>query len=182
MNCKSSKNVWGKNANKGIRFGNGGTTPNLGNDSWITLGSSQDPHVLVGGSRGDFLAIGPFGSKPAGATALSTFTYLEEKSKFYTFEVESSSSGSSCSSTTGSGSNSVLTFGMQSKNYWQESDLLIKADENTRKMSSDSSSRMFSNHGSNSCFDWDGMVEGVFKEEIGKMTEAVQWGTCLWNN
>ena len=45
------------------------------------------------------------------------------------------------------------------------------------------SSRTSSGNGSTcSLFDWGGVVENVFKEEIGKMVRELQWGTGAGGN
>ena len=186
MAFKSSKNVWGKttDTNKGFSFGNDGTKPSL---RLRPFGSSQVT-TTQGNSAGGCLALGPFGTSApfgssSGTTSLPTFAFGKEKSKLYHFEIGSASSGSSCSSsTTGSGSNSLLTFGMEPKNYRWDSNTFLKSDEAKMEVSSGGSSRNSSNHGSNNRLDWGGMVESVFKEEIGNMAEGLQRGTGFGRN
>ena len=78
-------------------------------------------------------------------------------------EENKSSWGSSTSgySTAGSGSNSLLTFGRKDSN----------SGYCGNKMDMSSSGGYSSNDGSWSRAQWSGIVEGVFKEEIGKMAQ-----------
>ena len=174
MEFKSCKNVWGK---KNI-FGQEGTK-----SSWRNIDSFQGTKASAGSSKGFSLANGPFGSSmssgsSSGPSSLPAFSFQKEKSKLYSFEVGSASSGSSCcSSTAGSGSSSLLTFGMEAKTYRNYSNCSSRPEESKMETSSGGSSRNSSNKGSNNQLDWSGMVESVFKEEIGKMSEKFHRGT-----
>ena len=128
------------------------------------------------------MTVGAFGSKADfGSTSLPNFTLSRENSKLFRFEVGSTSSGSSCSSsTTGSGSSSLLTFGIEPKNYRWDSSPCKKNKETKMDISSGESSRNSNAKGSNSRLDWDGMVESVYREEIGKMADTFQRGGCFF--
>jgi hypothetical protein len=81
------------------------------------------------------------------------------------------------------GPSSMLTFGMEPKDYsCQSNPFSNQYKMETSYHSSRGSSRSLGGTGSSSQLDWGGAIESVFKEEIGKMAEAVQKGTCLWNN
>ena len=69
---------------------------------------------------------------------------------------------------------------MEPKKYNWGSNPFANTDQSLMEVSSGGSSRNSSSHGSNSRLDWGGMVESVFKEEIGKMAEGLQMqrGTC----
>ena len=124
----------------------------------------------IGDLQGTRLALGPFGSNnnigcDSGSTSLPTFGCNNKNSNIFNFEV-----GSSFSDTKGSGSISMLTFGMEPKKYnWSSN-----SDNSLMEISSGGSSRTSSGHGSNSQLDWGGTVEGVFREEIGKMAMDYQ--------
>ena len=183
MAAYSTKNVWG-NCTRSV----GGSIRNSfkPDDGRVAFGNFKADKKMDGSSKGECLAFGPFGSKisfgsSSGPTSLPAFGLKKMNSKIYQFELGSASSGSSASSSTkGSGSNSLLTFGMEPKKYNWGSNPFANTDQSLMEVSSGGSSRNSSSHGSNSRLDWGGMVETVFKEEIGKMAEGLQMqrGTC----
>ena len=172
MAFQSFKNVWGKgNRNNSNRFGPEGPRSSFkmdGRQEFVNKQMEQND-----ASQCRQLTFGAFGSKfgtTSGPVSLPTDGWNNINSKFYTFEIGSSSSGSSSlSSTPGSGPNSFLSFGMEPKNY----DWAIKsfAEFDSASRGSSQSSK---NNGTKRHFDWGGMVENVFKEEIGKMAESFQ--------
>ena len=95
----------------------------------------------------------------------------------FKFEIESSSSSSSCvSGYKGSEPNLILAFGMEPRRYNWGPIGFPKTDPEKKR--SGGSSRASSNSGSQSPLNWSHMVEKIFREEIGKMTECFPKGAC----
>ena len=78
------------------------------------------------------------------------------------------------SNTTETGPSSMLTFGMEPKDYSCQLNPFSNQYTMETSYRSRGSSRSSSGTGSTSQLDWGGAIESVFKEEIGKMAEAVQ--------
>ena len=126
-------------------------------------------------------ALGPFGSRSmfgqnSGPSSLPNETSNKRNSRMSNFELGNYSSDSSCSlSPLGSGPSSLIGFSMEPKKYnWA-----WKGDQRM-DVASGGSSRSSSGFGSRSHINLGNMVENVFMEEIGKMSETLQRGSCLW--
>ena len=169
MAFKGFGNVWKS-------FGNEGRRASFKTDSLASFGRSQAAEQKTSGSFMDgCLGFGPFGSKSSygtnsGATSLPTFVWKEQNSNIYRFELGSTSSSSSLScSTKESEPTSMLTFGMEPKKFNCHSNPFSDAYLVNTSCHSGGSSRNSSGSGSTSQLDWGGVVENVFKEEIGMM-------------
>ena len=167
MSFQASKNVWGK------------------------LNKSSERHSLqanfkVEGQKGaghgySQLGQGPFGSKNmfgscSGPKSLPEESFQRKNSRLFRFELGNCSSDSSCSSTApSSGPNSIIGFGMEPKKYnWG-----VKTDQ-AMDWASGGSSKASSGFGSRTNINLGKMVDKVFCDEIGKMAENLQRGSCLW--
>ena len=71
---------------------------------------------------------------------------------------------------------SLIYFGMEPRKYNCGPICFPKTDP--EKNRSGGSSRASSNSGSQSPLNWSSMVENIFREEIGKMTECFPKETC----
>ena len=148
MEGETRKNIWGRKE---------GAQPGWGNNEVSCVTTN-----LPGTSS---LKSGPFGSAAfSGPSSMPTMQ--KEKSKLFSFEIGSSSSGSSAA---GSGPSSLLAFGMVAKKYNYIPTPGSRSDENKMDIASGCSSKNSSTTGSWSRLEWSGVVEGVFREEIGKM-------------
>eukprot|EP00092_Neocalanus_flemingeri_P076896 GFUD01095428.1.p1 GENE.GFUD01095428.1~~GFUD01095428.1.p1 ORF type:complete len:203 (-),score=49.49 GFUD01095428.1:114-701(-) len=188
MAFKGYKNVWGNcsrniGGNLGKEGGNEGRRGSFKADGCWMGGNRQEDQKTSGSSTAECLASGPFGSKTdfgssSQTSSLPAFGLQNKNSKMYCFELGSASSGSSISSSTrGSGPNSLLTFGMEPKKYSWDTTSSQTNGPSQIKSSSGGSSRNSSCQGSNSRLDWSGMVESVYREEIGRMADSYQRGT-----
>ena len=187
MDTKYS-NVWGTFKKNGDCFQNGGRRASFKTEGFAPFGSLKTEQNSAGSSGVGNFAVGPFGSNTSfesRRTSLPAFELKRRNSKINHFELGNSSSGSSSSNNnTGSGPNSMLSLGTESKKYNWSTNPFSNADQNMMDTSSGSggSSRTSSGHGSYSQLDWDGTVDGVFKEEIGKMSLGFQRGSCFGIN
>ena len=163
MSLQADKNVWGKLNRK---------TEN----NYIQSSFNKESQNSIGHSN---LAVGPFGSKTifasnAGPTSLPNDAFQRKNSRIFRFELGNYSSDSSCSSTAPtSGPNSIIGFGMEPKKYnWKNDQSLEWGSGHSSEKSSGFGSRANINLGS--------MVDKVFMDEIGKMADTFQRGSCLW--
>ena len=165
MEVQTRKNLWGRSSVQGGS-----------QSSWSNNDLSRVTTNFPGTSG---LKSGPFGSGAfSGPSSMPNMQ--KENSKLFSFEIGSSSSGSSAA---GSGPSSLLSFGMVSKKYNYSLTPGSKPDENKMDISSGGSSRNSSTTGSWSRLDWSGVVEGVFKEEIGRMvTENCKKQATYWRS
>ena len=148
----SNHSVWSNfNSEGGASFGN--------NDR----GAKHDSMKPFG--HNNQKSFGPFGSNNnpgynSGPASLPPFGFKSRDSKIYDFELKSSSPNTS-------GPHSMLTLGMEPKKFsWNNN------GHSWMETSSGGSSRASSGQGSSNQLDWSGTVEGVFREEIGKMAEG----------
>ena len=180
MAFKSYGNVWSNiNRDIGSSFANDGRRASFSQNGFRDFGNFLVDPRKSRSPAGSGLSSGPFGSKMnygsnSGPTSMPEFGYHTKNPKIYQFELGSSSSGSSgTSSRPGSGPNSLLTFGMEPKKHdWFSKPVTNKHSKT--EVPSGGSSRYSSNQGSNNRLDWGGVVEGVFKEEVRKMSELFQ--------
>ena len=115
------------------------------------------------------LSFGSFGSKPvfgSGPSSLPAIGSRNENSNIYKFELGTNSPGSG-----------HLSLGMESKQFWSINNPFCPDYNMDTSCSSGGSSRYSSNNGSTGRLDWGAVVEGVYREEIGKMAQEIFWGS-----
>ena len=180
-----------KSVNRRVSFGKEGKRGSFQTDSIANFGRTQSEQKTSGPSKEGCLGFGPFGSRTfhgsnSGATSLPTFGLKKANSNIYNFELGSTSPTAGYSwSTKESGPSSMLTFGMEPKQFSCHSNPFCTEYlmDTSQSSHSGGSSRTSSGNGSTcSLFDWGGVVENVFKEEIGKMAQEFHWGTGFGGN
>eukprot|EP00091_Calanus_sinicus_P013271 TRINITY_DN29491_c0_g1_i1.p1 TRINITY_DN29491_c0_g1~~TRINITY_DN29491_c0_g1_i1.p1 ORF type:complete len:161 (-),score=38.03 TRINITY_DN29491_c0_g1_i1:55-537(-) len=148
----SKPSVW-SNLNSEVGAGFGNTDRGTKHEGSKHFGhNSQKTFGPFGSNNNNHFNFGPASLPPCG--------FKTRDSKIYDFELNSSSSNTS-------GPHSMLTLGMEPKQFsWNNS------GNSWMDTSSGGSSRCSSGHGSSNQLDWSGAVEGVFRDEIGRMAEG----------
>ena len=177
MSYQRSKNVWGK-VNRNSE--NSRLRGSFKKEEKTDLGHGHNKSERENKKVANF-TLGSFGSRSmfgqhSGPSSLPNETSNKRNSRMYNFELGNYSSDSSSSaSPLGSGPNSLIGFGMEPKKF----NRAWKGDQRM-DVASGGSSRSSSGFGSRSHINLGNMVENVFMEEIGKMSETLQRGSCLW--
>eukprot|EP00092_Neocalanus_flemingeri_P004083 GFUD01004395.1.p1 GENE.GFUD01004395.1~~GFUD01004395.1.p1 ORF type:complete len:147 (+),score=40.10 GFUD01004395.1:27-467(+) len=124
-------------------------------------------------------SVGPFGSRnnfgeSNGPSSLPAFSNQGHKSNIYSFETSSSSSSGSNSGTL-TRTNSNLSLGTESKKFsWTGPDKTFGGSSSGS--SSNSSNSSGSSRDLDKRLDWGKLVDNVFKQEIGKLSEGYRNG------
>ena len=158
------KNVWGK----GNRASWGSFKHKRGDQ-----GKSEKTQE----KNNSLLSLGPFGSTSkfginSGSVSLPINGRNKGDGSLFRFELEFSSSRSSNSSNQSSGPNSPIGFVIEPKRFKLTVDDMDTPGQLMEKT--------LNNFGSKSQMNIQEMVENVFRDEIGKMTESYQNGSFVW--
>ena len=161
---QNSKNVWGK-CNRASR------------GSFKHKNGDQGRSEKMLEKNNSSLSLGPFGSRSqfgnnTGAVSLPINGPMKGDESLFSFEHGFSSSRSSNSSNQSSGQDSPIGFGIEPKRFkW------IVDDRDTPGQLME---KTLNTNGSKNSINIGDMVENVFKDEIGKMTESYQKGSFVW--
>ena len=170
----------------------GGKQEGLQNKYWGSQGQLREQSFSLNDkTTGEFRSVGSFGCSQGSSDEPTSLPMFGENSNIYHFEVGSSSSSPGNSVTSLTRSNSTLSFSTKSKKFdWGISSNDLDCWTRKPKFSlnipsggspsglntpSGGSTSSLSSDGPFSetqrCLDWNKLVDNVFKEEIGKLTE-----------
>ena len=169
----------------------GGKQEDLHNKYWGSHGQFREFECLNNKTSREFRSVGSVGCYQGNRDEPTSLPMFRENSNIYHFEVGSSSSSPGNSVTSLTRSNSTLSFSTKSKKFdWGISSNDLDCWTRKPKFSlnipsggspsglntpSGGSTSSLSSDGPFSetqrCLDWNKLVDNVFKEEIGKLTE-----------